>query len=41
MPIYLRRFYLKRLQKQYKEENDAIKKAQQKVRRPNSKNSFF
>jgi|TARA_B100001964_G_scaffold199813_1_gene226373 hypothetical protein len=37
MPIYLRRFYLKRLQKQYKEENDAIKKAQQKVRRPKFK----
>jgi hypothetical protein len=37
MPIYLRRFYLKRLQKHYKEENAAIKKAQQKANRPRFK----
>ena len=30
MPIYLRKFYFKRLQKHYKEEQEAIKKAQQK-----------
>tara|TARA_Y100000034_G_C6634607_1_gene277192 strand:+ start:139 stop:255 length:117 start_codon:yes stop_codon:yes gene_type:complete len=34
MPIYLRRFYLKRLQKQYKEESDALKKSQQKSKHP-------
>jgi len=30
MPIYLRKFYYKRLQKHYKDEADEIKKAQQK-----------
>ena len=30
MPIYLRTFYFKRLQKHFKEEAEAIKKAQQK-----------
>ncbi len=28
LPIYLRKFYIKRLTKQYKEENDAIQKQQ-------------
>jgi len=37
MPIYLRRFYLKRLQKQYKAESDAIKKSQQKSKYPKFK----
>jgi len=30
MPIYLRKFYFKRLQKHYKDESEAIKKANQK-----------
>ena len=30
MPIYLRTFYFKRLQKHFKEETEAIKKEQQK-----------
>ena len=30
MPIYLRTFYFKRLQKHFKEEAEQIKKAQQK-----------
>ena len=30
MPIYLRRFYLKRLQKQLADESESIKKAQKK-----------
>ena len=30
MPIYLRNFYFKRLQKHYKDEQEAIKKAQNK-----------
>ena len=30
MPIYLRTYYLKRLQKQYNDENDAIEKSQKK-----------
>ena len=30
MPIYLRTFYFKRLQKHFKEEAESIKKAQQK-----------
>jgi hypothetical protein len=39
MPIYLRRYYLKRLEKQYKDENDAIEKASKKsqARSPNIK----
>jgi hypothetical protein len=31
MPIYLRQFYFKRLDKQYKTETDEIKKQQKKV----------
>ena len=30
MPIYLRKFYFKRLQKHYKDEAEEVKKAQQK-----------
>ena len=30
MPIYLRKFYFKRLQKHYKEQNEEVKKANQK-----------
>ena len=30
MPIYLRKFYFKRLQKHYKEQNEEMKKANQK-----------
>jgi len=30
MPIYLRKFYFKRLQKHYKDEAEEIKKSQQK-----------
>ena len=30
MPIYLRKFYFKRLQKHYKDESEAIKKTNQK-----------
>ena len=30
MPIYLRKFYFKRLQKHYKEEAEEVKKANQK-----------
>ena len=30
MPIYLRRFYIKRLQKQLEDENKSIKKAKSK-----------
>ena len=39
MPIYLRKFYFKRLQKHYKDEAEEIKKAQQKNKssRPSSK----
>ncbi len=39
MPIYLRRYYLKRLQKQYDDENAAYEKAakKSKSRRPNIK----
>ena len=39
MPIYLRKFYFKRLQKHYKEQNEEIKKANQKnkSRHPNFK----
>jgi len=33
MPIYLRKFYFKRLQKHYKEQNEEIKKANQKSKR--------
>ena len=33
LPIYLRRFYLRRLEKQYKEETDQIKKEQQKYKK--------
>ena len=37
MPIYLRTYYLKRLQKQYNDENDAIEKAQKKSHTPRRK----
>ena len=39
MPIYLRRYYLKRLQKQYDDESDAYKKSVKKAqsRRPKIK----
>ena len=30
MPIYLRKFYFKRLQKHYKEQNEEVEKANQK-----------
>ena len=33
LPVYLRRFYLKRLENQYKVEETQIKKAQQKQKR--------
>jgi hypothetical protein len=33
MPIYLRRFYLRRLDKQYNDEAKQLKKEQQKVQR--------
>jgi len=33
MPIYLRSFYFKRLEKQYKEETEQIKKQQQKYKK--------
>ena len=32
LPIYLRKFYLKRLEKQYQDENKEIDKAQKKMR---------
>jgi len=35
MPIYLRKFYFKRLQKHYEEQNEEIKKAQQKNKKSN------
>ena len=40
MPIYLRLYYLKRLEQQYKDENKAYKKASKKsskIHRPNIK----
>tara|TARA_R100000353_G_C6445829_1_gene179869 strand:- start:295 stop:408 length:114 start_codon:yes stop_codon:yes gene_type:complete len=36
MPIYLRKFYFKRLEKHYKEQAEEIKKARQK-NKPNFK----
>ena len=33
LPIYLRKFYIQRLSKQYKEEHEAIKKEQQNVQK--------
>ena len=34
MPIYLRTFYFKRLQKHFKDEAEEIKKAQQRINHP-------
>ena len=39
LPIYLRRYYLKRLKQQYDEENSAYKKASKTPSRPNIKKS--
>jgi len=36
MPIYLRRFYLKRLQKQLADESDSMKKARSKSKTTSS-----
>jgi len=35
MPVYLRRWYIQRLDRAYKEENEAIEKAQKKSIKPN------
>jgi hypothetical protein len=35
MPVYLRRWYIQRLDKAYKEENEALEKAQKKSPKPN------
>jgi hypothetical protein len=35
MPVYLRRWYIQRLDKAYTEENEAIEKSQRKSIKPN------
>ena len=35
MPVYLRRWYIQRLDKAYKEEKEAIEKSQRKSTNPN------
>jgi len=35
MPVYLRRWYIQRLEKAYKEENEAVEKAQRKSSKSN------
>jgi len=35
MPVYLRRWYIQRLEQAYKEENEAVAKAQKKSSKPN------
>jgi hypothetical protein len=40
LPTYLRRFYLKRLEKQYNDETTQIKKQQKKAQRQAKRNPF-
>ena len=41
MPLYLRKFYFKRLQKHYKEQNEEMEKAQKGNTNYKSSNMYF